>query len=138
MSDKPTEIKVGTPTKFDGNPNDASRWLYSLIAYISLNDRIYSSPEKKIILTLSFMNKGTAATWEEAAYEKAADNENFGSWEQFQLDFKRTTPKKKKISQKEILNVLKTCFDNEEEEEKDGETDEEIPISKMSFSHSSF
>ncbi|KIK77052.1 hypothetical protein PAXRUDRAFT_167998 [Paxillus rubicundulus Ve08.2h10] len=90
MSKKATEIKVGTPTNFDGNLNDASQWLYSLITYISLNDWIYTMPEKKIILALSFMNKGSVATWAEAAYEKAADNENFGTWEQFQLNFKRT------------------------------------------------
>ncbi|KIJ05135.1 hypothetical protein PAXINDRAFT_93852 [Paxillus involutus ATCC 200175] len=90
MSERPTELKVGTPVHFDGSPNDASRWLHSVIAYISINDRIYTSDNKKIILALSFMSKGSAATWAEAAYENAAELENFGTWANFQEDFKRT------------------------------------------------
>jgi hypothetical protein len=90
MSERPTELKVGTPIHFDGSPNDASRWLHSVIAYISINDRIYTSDDKKIILALSFMSKGSAATWAEAAYENAAELESFGTWKNFQEDFKRT------------------------------------------------
>jgi hypothetical protein len=89
MSERPTELKVGTPIHFDGSPNDASRWLHSVIAYISINDRIYTTDDKKIILALSFMSKGSAATWAEAAYENAADL-GFGKWKDFQEDFKRT------------------------------------------------
>ncbi|KIK81918.1 hypothetical protein PAXRUDRAFT_14990 [Paxillus rubicundulus Ve08.2h10] len=157
MSDKATEIKVGTPTNFDGNLNNASRWLYSLIAYISLNNRIYTSPKKKIILTLSFMNKGSATTWAEAAYEKTADDETLklgNNHKKEKIPFETQKPrtpspkvrkteiptpdlisayakrlKKKKNSQKEILDVLKTCFDDEEEGGKDEETAQSIRIS---------
>ncbi|KIJ08484.1 hypothetical protein PAXINDRAFT_18380 [Paxillus involutus ATCC 200175] len=88
MSERPTELKVGTPIHFDGSPNDTSQWLHSVIAYISINDRIYTSDDKKIILALSFMSKGSAATWAEAAYENAAELESFGKWKDFQEDFK--------------------------------------------------
>ncbi|KIJ08259.1 hypothetical protein PAXINDRAFT_28881, partial [Paxillus involutus ATCC 200175] len=84
------ELKVGTPTHFDGNTNDSSRWLHSVMAYLVLNDRIYNSDDKKIILALSFMSKGTAASWAEAAYERADTLGSFGTWEMFKEDFKKT------------------------------------------------
>ncbi|KIJ10588.1 hypothetical protein PAXINDRAFT_16423 [Paxillus involutus ATCC 200175] len=41
---------------------------------------------------------------------------------------------KKNISQKEILDVLKTCFDSDSEE--DGTKEEQVPISKVSLESS--
>ncbi|KIJ12506.1 hypothetical protein PAXINDRAFT_14703 [Paxillus involutus ATCC 200175] len=62
MSERPTELKVGTPTHFGGNTNDSSQWLHSVMAYLILNERIYNFNDKKVILALSFMSKGTAAS----------------------------------------------------------------------------
>jgi hypothetical protein len=44
--------------------------------------------------------------------------------------------KKKNISQKEILDVLKMCFDSDSEEE--GTEEEQVPVSKVSFDHRLF
>ncbi|KIJ11414.1 hypothetical protein PAXINDRAFT_84560 [Paxillus involutus ATCC 200175] len=91
MSERPTELKVGTPTHFDGNTNNAAHWLtlVSPCVTITLNNQIYNSNERKITLTLSFMSKGSATTWAEAAYEKAKENETFRTWMMFKDDFKR-------------------------------------------------
>ncbi|KIK73113.1 hypothetical protein PAXRUDRAFT_21210 [Paxillus rubicundulus Ve08.2h10] len=69
---KATELKIGTPSYFDGNTNDATQWMYSVITYLDLNKEVYTNNKKKIIAALSFMNKGTAASWAEAYYETAA------------------------------------------------------------------
>ncbi|KIK79147.1 hypothetical protein PAXRUDRAFT_16482 [Paxillus rubicundulus Ve08.2h10] len=71
MATKPTELKISTPSFFDGNTNDAAQWMYSVIAYIDLNEEVYTNNNKKIIAALSFMNKGTAGSWAEAYYETA-------------------------------------------------------------------
>ncbi|KAF9220324.1 hypothetical protein BS17DRAFT_715053, partial [Gyrodon lividus] len=56
------ELKISTPSAFDGNTDDAAQWMYSVISYFELNDHVYDNDKKKIITTLSFMNKGTAAS----------------------------------------------------------------------------
>ncbi|KIK77152.1 hypothetical protein PAXRUDRAFT_17685 [Paxillus rubicundulus Ve08.2h10] len=68
MTMKPTELKIGTPSFFDGNTDDAAQWMYSVIAYLNPNEEVYTNDKKKIIAILSFMNKGTADSWAEAYY----------------------------------------------------------------------
>ncbi|KAF9223590.1 hypothetical protein BS17DRAFT_704874 [Gyrodon lividus] len=63
MASKVLELKIDTPSAFDGNTIDAAQWMYSVISYFELNDYVYHSDKKKIIATLSFMNKGTATPW---------------------------------------------------------------------------
>jgi hypothetical protein len=58
-----TEIKVGTPTRFSGDLTDASRWKYSVLAYLHLNKNTYDADDKKIIHALSYMTEGSAAAW---------------------------------------------------------------------------
>ncbi|KAF9218439.1 hypothetical protein BS17DRAFT_822911 [Gyrodon lividus] len=89
MASKAPELKIGTPSVFDGNTDDAVQWMHSVISYFKLNDHVYNSNKKKIIATLSFMNKGTTASWAEAYYENAA-NKGWGKWTDFIKNFKTT------------------------------------------------
>ncbi|KIK77609.1 hypothetical protein PAXRUDRAFT_17389 [Paxillus rubicundulus Ve08.2h10] len=89
MTTKATELKIGTPSYFDGNTNNAAQWMYSIITYLDLNEEVYTNDKKKIITTLSFMNKGTAASWAETYYETAAIS-GWGIWETFSDKFKKT------------------------------------------------
>jgi hypothetical protein len=66
-----SEIKVGTPTRFSGDLTDASRWKYSVLAYLHLNKEIYDSDEKKIIHALSYMTEDSAAAWAQNFYTDA-------------------------------------------------------------------
>ncbi|KIK80773.1 hypothetical protein PAXRUDRAFT_15600 [Paxillus rubicundulus Ve08.2h10] len=56
---------------------------------IDLNKEVYTNDKKKIIAALSFMNKGTAASWAEAYYETTAIS-GWGTWETFSDKFKKT------------------------------------------------
>jgi hypothetical protein len=68
---KAAEIKVGVPTRFSGDLTDASRWKYSVLAYLHLNKIIYDTDEKKIINALSYMTEGSAAAWAQNFYATA-------------------------------------------------------------------
>ncbi|KAF9224265.1 hypothetical protein BS17DRAFT_704243 [Gyrodon lividus] len=89
MAFKAPELKIGTPSTFDGNTDNAVRWMHSVISYFELNNHVHDNDKKKIITTLSFMNKGTAASWAKAYYEAAADKE-WGKWTDFVKSFKTT------------------------------------------------
>ncbi|KIJ06509.1 hypothetical protein PAXINDRAFT_20303 [Paxillus involutus ATCC 200175] len=216
MSERPTELKVGTPTHFDGNTNDSSRWLHSVMAYLVLNDRIYNTSDKKITsqgaliewyarglnfaiskkiirmeitpTTLDKTNESQTtnyssnssrnqdpnamdvdAIWlspsQRADYMKKGlcfvcgkhghrSSKHKKGKVPFDKDSRTSSPKvrkaeipssdpistytaglkKKKISQKEILDVLKMCFDSDNEEE--GTEEEQVPVSKVSFDSS--
>jgi hypothetical protein len=66
-----SEIKVGMPTRFSGDLTDASRWKYSVLAYLHLNKDYHNSDEKKIIHALSYMTEGAAAAWAQNFYTDA-------------------------------------------------------------------
>ncbi|KIK72606.1 hypothetical protein PAXRUDRAFT_21790 [Paxillus rubicundulus Ve08.2h10] len=63
--------------------------MYSIIAYLDLNEEVYTNDKKKIIATLSFMNKCTAGSWAEVYYEAAATS-GWGTWDAFSDKFKKT------------------------------------------------
>jgi hypothetical protein len=51
--------------------------------YMCANAEIYNTEEKKVLFTLSFMNRGVAGSWKQgktAAYLKAG---NFGTFDEF-------------------------------------------------------
>ncbi|KAF9218922.1 hypothetical protein BS17DRAFT_719091 [Gyrodon lividus] len=87
MASKAPELKIGTPSAFDSNTDDATQWMYSVISYFKLNNHVYDSNKKKIIAALSFMNKRTAASWAKAYY-KATGNKGWGKWTDFTQSFK--------------------------------------------------
>lgn len=82
---KQAEIKVGAPTNFKGNMNDATRWKYTVWAYVAMNAHVYTTDDKKIILALNHMTEGSAGTWAQNFYTQAfsATPVKFGMWEDF-------------------------------------------------------
>ncbi|KAF9220759.1 hypothetical protein BS17DRAFT_769087 [Gyrodon lividus] len=150
--------------------------MHSVISCFELNDHVYDSDKKKIITTLSFMNKGTAASWAEAYYEAAGDKgwgrwtdfiKNFkttfavsdvkgtalakltsltqchcGSLEKFNAEFRHLKSQSEKfiselqknnVSEAEMLDVLKVCFENPKQD-----TPDALPIAKIGLDGQDF
>ena len=63
MSNKPTELHIGTPKAYDSSAKKATIWLQSVLFYLNVNADIYNTDAKKITITLFFMRKGAALSW---------------------------------------------------------------------------
>jgi len=63
MTTKPTELRIGAPEHFDGSYEKAISWLNSVQFYLLVNAAVYDNDNKKIAFALSYMTKGSAATW---------------------------------------------------------------------------
>jgi hypothetical protein len=93
-SKKPTEIKIGTPNDYDGNPSTAKQWLNTVVVYIILNKHIYNDDAKRIIFAQSFMKTGPAAAWANALNEEALQLKpngtriGWGTWAAFETEFR--------------------------------------------------
>jgi hypothetical protein len=70
MATPQKELQVST-SPYDGNKDRSSNWLFQVSAYLRINMDSYDTDKKRIILTLSLMNKGTAARWAEVFYQNA-------------------------------------------------------------------
>ena len=70
---KKRELKLATPTHFDGDPKNLQKFLQDCDLYLFLNADVYVWDEDKIGFTLSYMTKGDAATWKEQYLKEAAD-----------------------------------------------------------------
>ncbi|KAG1875253.1 hypothetical protein C8R48DRAFT_560611, partial [Suillus tomentosus] len=97
LSTKNIEIKIGTPTEFNGDCDEFKRFMLNCNAYLNINDKIYNDDKKKVIFTLSFMTKGNAATWKEDFMRAAQDFTRvntagnvigYGTWAAFKVEFK--------------------------------------------------
>ena len=89
MSSK-AEIKIGQPATFEGKATDASYWIGSVHAYISLNSHIYDTDNKKVTFALSFCREGAAKNWALGCYKKAMKEDgtfSFPVWKTFCEDF---------------------------------------------------
>ena len=60
-------------------------WLYLLI-----NHALYYDNDRKIAFTLSYMKKGSAATWAEVRHQQGLTTLSFGMFAQFQTNFETT------------------------------------------------
>ena len=56
---KPTELKIGTPAKYDGDHETALSWLNSVRAYVLIKE-VYDNDNKRVVFALSHMKKGVA------------------------------------------------------------------------------
>lgn len=56
----PKELRINTPSTFDGTSSKAQRWLDSVQMYIYLNRELYDTDEKQVIFALSFMTENSA------------------------------------------------------------------------------
>ena len=84
MVDSVSTIKVAPPEAFDGNALKFRDWHRQLLIYIR-GKRIEANDDK-ILLTLSYMKTGTAATWANRFFDvHAAD---LGTWAEFEIQLK--------------------------------------------------
>ena len=54
------EILINNPTEFDGNQEHLNSFLQDFHLYLTLNEEIYNTDDKRIIFILSYMMKETA------------------------------------------------------------------------------
>ncbi|KIO06738.1 hypothetical protein M404DRAFT_24424 [Pisolithus tinctorius Marx 270] len=89
---KPTELKIGAPSDFDGDQKNAMSWLYSIQTYLLVNEELYDTDTKKVVYTLSYMKKGVARFWattfQKVALEKT--HPSFGTFTDFVKSFKES------------------------------------------------
>lgn len=90
VTHSPKELRINTPSKFDGSPSEAQRWLDSVRIYLYLNREIYDSDEKQVIFALSFMTENSAKVWSSTFIQTALGRNpvSFGTTENFNAEFK--------------------------------------------------
>ena len=76
----PKEIKLGTPTPYDGDRDKLDNFLMEIEMYIMINNKIYDTPKKKIIFTLSYMKEETAAPWKQNFWATTNLNNTVTPW----------------------------------------------------------
>jgi hypothetical protein len=94
----PKEINIGKPFEFDGNRDISQRWLEMVFTYLDINKEIYNDDKRKIIFTLSFMTKKSAATWASDFIEYShtphpilpTARRGYGTWDEFLVSFNKT------------------------------------------------
>ena len=87
---KPTELKLGQPSAFDGETTKARAWLNTMQIYLHINKKVYGDDEKMITYALSFMAEGAAGLWATTFLTKAlaTGTPNFGTYANFLTQFK--------------------------------------------------
>ena len=85
---KVSEIKLNQPKPFNGKQEDLKKFLQDTNLYLLVNSKVYDTDIKKIVFTLSFMNKGDVASWKEQLLEDAMAISpfNLGTWAQFKTN----------------------------------------------------
>ena len=83
------EIHIRCPDEYDGKAETAQAWLDSVWLYLLINYALYHDDNRKIAYTLSYMKKGSAATWAEVCHQQGFANQFFGTFVAFETDFKR-------------------------------------------------
>ena len=88
---KPTELKIGTPAKYNGDHETALSWLNSVRAYVLINKEVYDSDDKRVVFALSHMKKGVAQAWASDYFEQAMAQQpvTFGTFDKFIENFKK-------------------------------------------------
>jgi hypothetical protein len=69
MSTRDVELQAGAPATFNGSIKKATRWLYSIKVYFTINASIYNTKDKKVITTLMYMTEGTTGAWASTYYQ---------------------------------------------------------------------
>ena len=89
-SSRITEIHIGCPDEYDGQAETSQAWMDSVRLYLLINHTLYYDNDRKIAFALSYMKKGCAATWAEVRHQQGLTTLSFGTFTQFQNDFKTT------------------------------------------------
>jgi len=81
-------LKLNKPKPFTGKREELKKFLLDIKLYVYIKDKSFKSDAEKIAFTLSFMNEGDAAAWNEQFMEKALSTTppNLGTWTQFLTD----------------------------------------------------
>jgi Ty3 transposon capsid-like protein len=87
------ELNLNKPKAFNGNQDGFKEFLQNVEVYMDVNHETYNNDLRKIVLVLSFITTGSAATWKaqfiEEAYVKPAPanpNDRLGTYTQFRKD----------------------------------------------------
>ena len=89
-SSRITEICIGCPDEYNGKAETAQAWMDSVRLYLLINHALYYDNDRKIAFALSYMKKGSAATWAEVHRQQGLTTLLFGTFTQFQNDFETT------------------------------------------------
>lgn len=85
---KIAELKIRTPSDFNGDKHDSERFLQEIGLYLRINDQVYDTEEKKIIFFLSFLTKGTAESWKKTKANELLKKSHWGTYKDFEDEFK--------------------------------------------------
>ena len=113
-STKITEIRIRCPNEYDGKAETAQAWLDSVQLYLLINHALYYDDDRKITFALSYMKKGSAAIWAEVRRQQGLATLSFGTFAQFQQDFKNTFVDTN--AAREAMNWLSTTHINSGEQ----------------------
>ena len=113
-SSKITEIHIGCPDEYGGKAKTAQAWLDSIRLYLLINHALYYDDDRKIAFALSYMKEGSAAIWAEVCRQQGLATLSFGTFTQFQTDFK--TPFVDTNVAREAMNWLSTTCINSGEQ----------------------
>ena len=82
---RPTKLKLGQPSTFNGDATKARAWINNAQLYILVNQAVYNNNNKKIAYILSFMTEGVAVLWAFMETEKALQRSppSFSAWQDF-------------------------------------------------------
>ncbi|OJA12957.1 hypothetical protein AZE42_11324, partial [Rhizopogon vesiculosus] len=58
-----SELKIGHPSQFNGEPELVDRWIGQVQRYLGINAHVYDTDDKQVIFALSFMTEGQAESW---------------------------------------------------------------------------
>ena len=84
-----TEIRIRCPNEYDRKAETAQAWLDSVRLYLLINQALYHNDDRKITYALSYMKKGSAATWAEVRCQQGFANQSFGTFAAFKTNFKK-------------------------------------------------
>lgn len=86
----PKELRINTPSTFDGTSSKAQRWLDSVWMYIYFNRELYDTDEKQVIFALSFITENSARVWSSTYIQTSLGHNpvNFGTFLTFTTEFK--------------------------------------------------
>ena len=88
-SSRITEIHIGCPNEYDGKPETAQAWLDSVHLYLLINQALYYDDDRKIAYALSYMKKGSTATWAKVCHQQGFASQSFRTFAAFKTDFEK-------------------------------------------------
>ena len=93
MSSSTPEFKVALPADFSGDPADFIRWIKAMRAYFTINSKLYSTDEIKVMTTLNKMSKGRGIDFSKMWYDRISNatiDTKEKTFDKFAKNFKTT------------------------------------------------